>query len=148
MPLAGFPKGNIGLPFDPALGLGAIDIDAEDEGRIRAIRNIYGGSSWVRVGKKSKPSLLRTSRPGSRETESQAAGTTGIGPVLLGAEECQSPAVKERKRCRMHGETNPGAPKGNRNARKHGGRSAEAMQMARYLREIMRIIDRAKGQFS
>lgn len=86
MPLAGFPKGNIGLPFDPALGLGAIDIDAEDEGRIRAIRNIYGGSSWVRVGKKSKPSLLRTSRPGSRETESQAAGTTGIGPVLLGAD--------------------------------------------------------------
>ncbi|WP_374142021.1 HGGxSTG domain-containing protein [Sphingomonas sp.] len=29
---------------------------------------------------------------------------------------CQSPAVKGRKRCRMHGGTNPGAPKGNRNS--------------------------------
>ena len=38
---------------------------------------------------------------------------------------CQSPAVKGRKRCRMHGGTNPGAPKGNRNALKHGAYSAE-----------------------
>ena len=38
--------------------------------------------------------------------------------------ECQSPAVKGKRRCRMHGGTNPGAPKGNRNAYKHGGRSA------------------------
>ncbi len=33
---------------------------------------------------------------------------------------CQSPAVNGKKRCRMHGGTNPGAPKGNRNAYKHG----------------------------
>lgn len=33
---------------------------------------------------------------------------------------CQSPAVQGKKRCRMHGGTNPGAPKGNRNAWKHG----------------------------
>lgn len=39
--------------------------------------------------------------------------------------ECQAPAVKGRKRCRMHGGRNPGAPKGNRNAWKHGARSAE-----------------------
>ena len=29
---------------------------------------------------------------------------------------CQSPPVKGKRRCRMHGGTNPGAPKGNRNA--------------------------------
>ncbi|WP_367947101.1 HGGxSTG domain-containing protein [Sphingopyxis sp. BSNA05] len=40
--------------------------------------------------------------------------------------ECQSPAVRGRKRCRMHGGNNPGAPKGNRNARKHGAYSTEA----------------------
>ena len=40
----------------------------------------------------------------------------------------------------MHGGTNPGAPKGNRNARKHGGRSAEVMSAARYLREIARLV--------
>lgn len=44
---------------------------------------------------------------------------------------CQSHAVKGRKRCRMHGGTNPGAPKGNRNAWKHGARSAEASEEAR-----------------
>jgi len=38
----------------------------------------------------------------------------------------------------MHGGTNPGAPKGNRNAWKHGGRSGEAM--AKYLREIARLM--------
>ncbi|WP_420006865.1 hypothetical protein [Tsuneonella aeria] len=48
--------------------------------------------------------------------------------------------MKGRKRCRMHGGTNPGAPKGNRNAWKHGGRSAETMAAARYLREIARLV--------
>jgi hypothetical protein len=44
--------------------------------------------------------------------------------------ECHSPAEKVRKRCSMHGGTNPGAPKGNRNAREHGTRSAEAKHAA------------------
>jgi glucans biosynthesis protein len=38
----------------------------------------------------------------------------------------------------MHGGTNPGAPKGNRNAWKHGGYSAERMEAAEYLKEIAR----------
>ena len=34
---------------------------------------------------------------------------------------CRSPAVRGKKRCRMHGGArNSGAPRGNRNARKHG----------------------------
>ena len=53
--------------------------------------------------------------------------------------ECQSPAVKGRTRCRMHGGTNRGAPKGNRNARKHGGRSADTIAAVRYLKEIARL---------
>lgn len=51
-----------------------------------------------------------------------------------------SPAVTGRKRCRMHGGTNPGAPKGNRNAWKHGGRSEEVTQTARYLKQITQLI--------
>jgi hypothetical protein len=35
----------------------------------------------------------------------------------------------------------PGAPKGNRNAWKHGGRSAEAVEAKRYLRMIARLLD-------
>ncbi|WP_443027212.1 HGGxSTG domain-containing protein [Sphingomonas sp. LR60] len=45
---------------------------------------------------------------------------------------CQSPAVRGKRRCRMHGGTNPGAPRGNQNALKHGLRTAE-MQALRQL---------------
>jgi len=41
----------------------------------------------------------------------------------------------------MHGGTNPGAPMGNRNAWKHGGRSGETMALGRSLREIARVFD-------
>jgi glucans biosynthesis protein len=40
----------------------------------------------------------------------------------------------------MHGGTNPGAPKGNRNAWKHGGRSAETMEAARLLRHLTKLV--------
>jgi hypothetical protein len=39
---------------------------------------------------------------------------------------CQSPAMKNG-RCRMHGGRSPGAPKGNKNALKHGRYTAEAI---------------------
>lgn len=40
----------------------------------------------------------------------------------------------------MHGGTNPGPPKGNRNAWKHGGRSAETIAAVRYVKAIARLI--------
>ncbi|MFN2099428.1 hypothetical protein [Altererythrobacter sp. MF3-039] len=39
-----------------------------------------------------------------------------------------------RKRCRMHGGTNPGAPKGNRNAWKHGARAGGLGQLLHLVR--------------
>jgi glucans biosynthesis protein len=54
--------------------------------------------------------------------------------------ECQSPAVSGRRRCRMHGGNNPGAPIGNRNAWKHGARSAQAIAAARYVRALTRLV--------
>ena len=45
---------------------------------------------------------------------------------------CQSPAMKNG-RCRMHGGKSPGAPKGNKNALKHGWYTAEAIAMRRLL---------------
>src|SRR5438874_782677 len=54
--------------------------------------------------------------------------------------ECQSPAVKGRRRCRMHGGTNPGASKANRNAWKHGVRSAETLAALRYVKAIAQLI--------
>ena len=43
---------------------------------------------------------------------------------------CQSPAMKNG-RCRMHGGMSPGAPKGNKNALKHGRYTAEAIARRR-----------------
>ncbi|WP_419555393.1 HGGxSTG domain-containing protein [Sphingomonas arenae] len=54
---------------------------------------------------------------------------------------CQSLTVSGKERCRMHGGTNPGAPRGNRNAWKHGGRSSEARRAAAYFRYIVRSLD-------
>jgi hypothetical protein len=41
-------------------------------------------------------------------------------------------------RCRMHGGPSPGAPKGNKNALKHGRYSAEAIAERRYFSELIR----------
>jgi glucans biosynthesis protein len=50
---------------------------------------------------------------------------------------CQSPAVRGRTVCRMHG-AGGGAPRGNRNAYKHGRYTAEALAQRRWLRELLR----------
>lgn len=50
--LNSFANGNIGLPFGPASGLCAVDIDTEDEAVIAALRDILPDTPWVRVGKK------------------------------------------------------------------------------------------------
>ena len=47
---------------------------------------------------------------------------------------CCSPAVKGKKRCRMHGGAKGfGAPKGNRNALKHGAYTREALAQRAHL---------------
>ncbi len=52
---------------------------------------------------------------------------------------CMSPAVKGKKRCRMHGgAAGSGAPKGNKNALKHGHYTREAIEQRRALRQLMR----------
>lgn len=40
---------------------------------------------------------------------------------------CQTPRIIGKKRCRMHGGTSDGAPKGNKNAFKHGKYSREVI---------------------
>jgi len=50
-----------------------------------------------------------------------------------------APAMPNRcGRCRMHGGKSLGAPKGNRNAWKHGNYSAEGKEMHRELRKLIR----------
>lgn len=58
---------------------------------------------------------------------------------------CRSPAAHGRARCRMHGGARgSGAPRGNRNALKHGARSARMADIARYIRATSLILARAR----
>jgi hypothetical protein len=58
---------------------------------------------------------------------------------------CQSPIVKGKRRCRMHGGApGTGAPKGERNGNyRHGFYTAEAMAERRALRELLRELENA-----
>jgi glucans biosynthesis protein len=52
---------------------------------------------------------------------------------------CRSPAVRGKRRCRMHGgAAGSGAPMGNKNALRHGHYSAEAIAQRRELAELIR----------
>lgn len=66
------------------------------------------------------------------------ANASRCGAKTRSGKPCQSPAVRGRNRCRMHGGTNGGAPKGNRNAWKHGNRSAEAESQLKTVKAIDR----------
>jgi hypothetical protein len=70
------------------------------------------------------------------------------GPMLLsprcGAKTrsgspCNAPAVRGKKRCRMHGGApGSGAPRGNQNALKHGRFTRQALDERRQLRDLLR----------
>ena len=52
---------------------------------------------------------------------------------------CRSTALKDRKRCRMHGGAKgSGAQAGNRNALKHGRYTRELLEFQRSIRELLR----------
>jgi hypothetical protein len=58
---------------------------------------------------------------------------------------CQSPSMPNG-RCRMHGGLSPGAPKGNKNAFKHGHYTAEAVANRRAFSALLRGMKDAAKQ--
>jgi hypothetical protein len=52
---------------------------------------------------------------------------------------CRSPAMPNG-RCRLHGGLSPGAPKGNRNAFKHGRYTADAIENRREIAVLLRAM--------
>ncbi|WP_283808109.1 HGGxSTG domain-containing protein [Bradyrhizobium sp. C9] len=51
---------------------------------------------------------------------------------------CRAPAVHGKARCRMHGGAEgSGAPRANRNARKHGLFTRDAIEERRRIREVL-----------
>ena len=61
------------------------------------------------------------------------------GALTRSGKPCRSPAMANG-RCRMHGGKSTGAPKGNRNAFKHGRYSAEAIQRRRDVSDLLRVM--------
>ncbi|WP_425516632.1 hypothetical protein [Sphingobium phenoxybenzoativorans] len=47
--------------------------------------------------------------------------------------------MKGKRRCRMHGGTNPGAPKGNKNALKHGAYTRDIIEKVRMVKALARF---------
>jgi hypothetical protein len=54
-------------------------------------------------------------------------------------EPCQCPAMRGRKRCRLHGGLSPGAPRGPQNGNYRSGEwTIEAAQERKWLRELVK----------
>ncbi len=51
---------------------------------------------------------------------------------------CQAPAMRGKRRCRLHGGKSTGPPKGSQNALKHGHYTAKAIEDRRNVRELIR----------
>ena len=71
------------------------------------------------------------------------------GATTRNGNTCRAPAVHGKARCRMHGgAARSGAPRGNRNARKHGlfsrGAIAERRQMRVVLDEAQKLLRELK----
>jgi len=64
---------------------------------------------------------------------------------------CRTPPVTGRKRCRMHGGTNNGAPKGSQNALKHGYYTkvniAKRSEMQKIIREFKALSGELNEQY-
>ncbi|WP_375314810.1 HGGxSTG domain-containing protein [Bradyrhizobium sp. A5] len=60
------------------------------------------------------------------------------GARVRSGEACRAPAIRGRTRCRMHGGApRSGAPRGNRNAQKHGLFSQEGVAEHRAIRTLL-----------
>ncbi len=64
---------------------------------------------------------------------------------------CKTPPVKGRKRCRMHGGTNNGAPKGSKNALKHGYYTKENIakrsEVHKLIKECKKLSQELEGDY-
>ena len=61
------------------------------------------------------------------------------GAQTRSGSQCRSPSMPNG-RCRMHGGRSPGAPKGNKNALKHGNYSAQGVAERRQVSALIRSL--------
>jgi hypothetical protein len=60
------------------------------------------------------------------------------GALTRAGTACQRPAIRGRKRCRLHGGVSPGAPRGPKNGNfRNGNWTADAIEERRWLRSLI-----------
>jgi hypothetical protein len=92
----------------------------------RGVRKILRSTLWTIVEQTRLQNLRQAPRCGAR--------TRGGTP-------CQRPAIRGRKRCRLHGGLSPGAPRGQKNGNfKTGDWTIEAIQERKWLRSLVQSI--------
>ncbi len=79
-------------------------------------------------------------------SEWDAAGAGRCGARTRGGRLCRNHPIRQRRRCRLHGGAQgAGAPRGNRNAVKHGRTTAAALAerraITRLIRESLRTLE-------
>jgi hypothetical protein len=73
----------------------------------------------------------------TRNTGPMRASARG-GAQTRGGDTCRAPALRGKTRCRMHGgAAGSGAPRGNRNARRHGLFAGDAIAERRQARVVL-----------
>lgn len=68
-------------------------------------------------------------------------GAARCGAKTRAGSACQCPAVRDRKRCRLHGGRSPGAPLGERNGNfRSGDWTKEVAEERRWLRSLLKSV--------
>jgi hypothetical protein len=80
-----------------------------------------------------------TKRMTHRRNTGPMLSSRRCGAKTRSGKPCKSPAVRGKRRCRMHGGApGSGAPRGNKNALKHGRHTREAFEERRQLQALLR----------
>jgi hypothetical protein len=84
-------------------------------------------------------SMSKKAMAGHRRNTYAMRASPRCGVRTRSGSPCASPAVRGKRRCRMHGGApGSGAPRGNKNALKHGAYTRNAIQARRKIRELIR----------
>ena len=94
-----------------------------------------------RAQRKHEKQVRRRERSVYRATVKMKSGGQArrCGARTRGGTPCQRPALRGRKRCRLHGGLSPGAPRGEKNGNyKTGEWTLEAIEERKWLRSLVR----------
>ena len=91
-------------------------------------------SARSRRGRRTRPSDAEIARMHASPRCGARARTRDWQP-------CRNPAVKGKRRCRMHGGKNEGGKIGNQNALKHGRYRQQVLREQREIRDFMKWCD-------